>query len=1189
MRIKFVLLIWITTQILFFSCKEKKIENKEVYWDMISIRTLGLAYLEENKLKEAEEEFRKLIELVPEEALGYANLGLVYLRMGKYAEAEAELLRAIEISPKDPNIRLILARVYEMSNQKEKAIDELKKNIANDPDHVKSLYTLAELYGRSTDVNSLQNRRTYLTRVTEIVPANMSPSLQLAEILVRLQAYDEARMHLENVHRQIPVFPEDADKFYNKAIELLQSDHAEDALTSIMIFHNFLKLTSLYQSGLQELEGPGGPLIGFPVITFGESDFWTATSEGTTLLETLRFTDATEAAGLPAPVKTNESIDPAHIAVADYDGDGDNDLYIGSYAVSKSAYLPHLFRNDLGKFTDDSENAGIIHSGKEYAAVFADYDNDGKTDLYILKEESSMLYRNLGEGKFVDVTSTSVTGRSGAGNKALFFDMDHEGDLDLFVARTGENLFLRNNGDGSFDNQSEKLATTHNEARSIDAGFGDFDDDGDMDFFVINADAENTLYTNLREGVFKDITSECGLNDNGASGAVAIGDYNNDGYLDFFITSLDGSPYLLYRNKRDGTFETDNTTPGVFDVLQQMAGHDATFFDFDNDGFLDLFVVGEPLKKGGKGVFLFHNEAEGVFKDVSELLPADLLSGHQIAITDYNEDGDLDMFITGLHGGVRLIRNDGGNVNHFLKIQLVGLSTGSGKNNHFGIGAKLEVRAGDLYQMKVVTEPVMHFGLGFRSKADVVRIMWTNGIPQNIFTPRSDQDLVEEQILKGSCPFLYTWNGEKYVFVKDMMWRSALGMPLGIMGGATAHAFPDASKEYIKIPGDMLQLQDDEYAIKVTSELWETIYFDKLRLVAVDHPAKSDVYVDERFTPPPFPVHRIYSVSEKQTPVSVKDGNGTDLMSFISKKDNQYISNLKHTQYQGITDLHDLIIDPGNVDKSNPYNLFLFLNGWIFPTDASINVAISQSAALKVIPPYLQVINENGKWQTVIQNVGFPMGKDKTVVVDLTGKFLTSDRRVRLRTNMEIYWDHIFFANPEAGAPVQSTTLTPAGADLHYRGFSGMYRKGGRYGPHWFDYSEVTKGQKWRDLTGNYTRYGDVSELLTEPDDMYVIMNGGDEVSIRFDASKLPDLPPGWKRDFLIYSVGWVKDGDMNTASGDRVSPLPFHGMTKYPYDENESYPSDPRHTTYRKTYNTRTVTTDDFQHALSKYKWIED
>ena len=138
-------------------------------------------------------------------------------------------------------------------------------------------------------------------------------------------------------------------------------------------------------------------------------------------------------------------------------------------------------------------------------------------------------------------------------------------------------------------------------------------------------------------------------------------------------------------------------------------------------------------------------------------------------------------------------------------MKLVGLRAGSAKNNHFGIGAKMEIRAGDLYQSMVVTDPNIHFGIGKRSTADVIRITWTNGVPQNIFFPGTDQSLVESQTLKGSCPFLYTWNGDEYVFVKDIIWRSALGMPLGIMGGNTAYAFPDASDDYIKIPGELLK------------------------------------------------------------------------------------------------------------------------------------------------------------------------------------------------------------------------------------------------------------------------------------------------------------------------------------------------------------------------------------------------
>jgi hypothetical protein len=277
--------------------------------------------------------------------------------------------------------------------------------------------------------------------------------------------------------------------------------------------------------------------------------------------------------------------------------------------------------------------------------------------------------------------------------------------------------------------------------------------------------------------------------------------------------------------------------------------------------------------------------------------------------------------------------------------------------------------------------------------------------------------------------------------------------------------------------------------------------------------------------------------------------------------------------------MHDLILDPGDVGKNK--NLFMFLNGWIFPTDASINVALSQSANLKVIRPFVQVINSEGEWVTVIENLGFPMGKDKTVIADLTGKFLSCDHRIRIRTNMEIYWDYIFFSDNVSNAPVISTILNPVSADLHYRGFSRTYRKGGRYGPHWFDYSDVDKNKKWRDLSGNYTRYGNVLALLTESDNKYVISNAGDETSIQFDSKVLPELRKGWKRDFLIHSVGWVKDGDINTALGSTVLPLPFHGMKSYPPSENDIYPQDADHQKYLQEYNTRVVTADNFRNAI--------
>jgi hypothetical protein len=230
----------------------------------------------------------------------------------------------------------------------------------------------------------------------------------------------------------------------------------------------------------------------------------------------------------------------------------------------------------------------------------------------------------------------------------------------------------------------------------------------------------------------------------------------------------------------------------------------------------------------------------------------------------------------------------------------------------------------------------------------------------------------------------------------------------------------------------------------------------------------------------------------------------------------------------------------------------------------------------------LEVINPKGEWEVVIQNIGFPSGKNKTVIVNLSDKFLSDQRKVRIHTNMEIYWDYIFLARNE-NSEIDLTWMNPESADFHYRGFSMQFRKETRYGPHWFDYDQVSKGQKWRDLTGNYTRYGDVTDLLQQADDRYIIANAGDETTIRFDAESLPKLQKGWKRDFLIYSVGWVKDGDLNTASGQTVAPLPFHGMSQYPYGKNEHYPSTGKHKAYRKQYNTRVVNAKEFRDVISK------
>src|SRR2546429_544700 len=782
--------------------------------------------------------------------------------------------------------------------------------------------------------------------------------------------------------------------------------------------------------------------------------------------------------------------------------------------------------------------------------------------------------------RFSDVTTTVGLGGvpplpDTAGDVALAIgDYDRDGAEDVFV---GAHLFHNELAHATETTDRAGIRLRDRAGGAVAATFGDYDGDGLVDLVVVGNDGRLTLFRNAGQGRFEDATAASGLTQGGAQGhaaAVAVGDYDNDGFLDLFVASAGGTAPVLYHNRGDGTFESDRRS-AAFATLGTLAARAALLFDYDNDGFLDLVVVGAPTKAGARGVYLFRNDQTGRFVDHSAILPDDLRAARRVAAVDYDRDGDLDLIVVGEDGRPRVLLNDGRNANQYVKGELSALRTGSGKNNRFGIGATLELRAGKLYQSRVVTGPVTHLGLGQRLKADVLRVRWPNGVAQTVYYPGTDADILEQQILKGSCPFLYAWGGTAFRFVTDVMWRSALGMPLGIMAGGTdiASAPPHASREYMRIPGRALAPRNGRYVLQLTEELWETAYLDQAKLLAVDHPDSVDVYVDEGFVPPaPGPAAlRLYAVAHPRAPVAATDEHGTDWLPALRARDDRYVAPLTLTRYQGLATLHDLILDLGDLKGLESDSVYLFLAGWIYPTDASINIALAQSGKPGVVFPYLEVKDAQGRWRR-LADVPFPSGKNKTVIVDLTGKFLSADHHVRIRTNMEIYWDQAFVAAARARTSSSITVLDPATADLHYRGFSRLYRKGGRYGPEWAAYEDVSRESPWEPIVGRYTRYGDVLPLVRAPDDMYVIIAPGDETTLTFDASAAPPLPPGWTRDFLLYTDAWLKDSDRNTAMGATVAPLPFHGMSRYPYGADEAYPTDAAHTRYLETYNTRRV-----------------
>jgi hypothetical protein len=202
--------------------------------------------------------------------------------------------------------------------------------------------------------------------------------------------------------------------------------------------------------------------------------------------------------------------------------------------------------------------------------------------------------------------------------------------------------------------------------------------------------------------------------------------------------------------------------------------------------------------------------------------------------------------------------------------------------------------------------------------------------------------------------------------------------------------------------------------------------------------------------------------------------------------------------------------------------------------------------------------------------MGIPSGKPKTIAVDLSGRFLSSSRAIRIVTNLCVYWDEIFLSEDAPAPPVRLTSLDAQSAQLRLRGFSSSVIDPRREQPEAFEYANWTSNAMWNQTAGLYTRYGDVRELVLAPDDRFVIMGSGDELQLRFRATGLPTLPEGWRRDFLLLIDGWAKDSDANTAYSQTVEPLPFHAMRAYPYAATEHYPDDEAHRAYRAAYNTR-------------------
>ena len=1136
----------------------QELNNTQIIEAAIRHQNLGLAYLEESQPSKAVEAFTALIELLPDEAIGYGNLAVAHLRLQQADAAEASVKRGIAVAPMDSQLHFILSEVYQLQQQSDLAVEAMKEAVRLAPDELEFRYKLVRHYiGQRNDPEAQQAAVQHLQELHARSPVNIVVLMKLTLGLLAQEQLDEAG----NLCQELMLLLGDTDAeklaYLTQGIDAIEKRDLKLATRNIRIFENLHRASPRYQQGIGELVTD---ILGHPIETFS-SGFRARIIAKQTLPITVEFVDVTEQLGL---YNVNPLLEtPSTVSLMDYDNDGNLDLYTVSNGVM-------LYRNTGAAF-----EPGHMFAGEEkhhMVVAVADLDKNGIQDFLLQAPRLGILhYRQETDAvwKVWDVFRLAEPEPAVKQMDLLLpVDFDHDGDLDLFSGQTNIAMYRnnsddKNKGDETFTDVSEQtfVKTAAPQSAPAEAFSADFDDDGDIDIFTIHSETGCTLYDNLRQGKLRAVSDETGIVQDMHYTAAAIGDYDNDGDIDIFLSTADR--IHLYLNRGDGSFVEDpRLNADMLDFLSPVLLRN---IDYDNDGFVDLWVSGK------NGMFLFRNDGTGDFTEPYPLIEnvtakdgAVLQNAIAGAVADYDNDGDLDLFFINGEGELRALQNNGGNRNNWIQVRLEGITSGNNKVNRDGINSKLEVKVGDLYQQQYVSAQVSHFGLGAFNVADVVRVVWTNGVPQNVIKPQSRQRILEKQILKGSCPFLYVYDGEQYQFVTDLLWRAPLGLVTSM--GFVA---PDETKDFVKISGTQIQPKSGKYSIQITEELWETAYFDEVKLIVVDHPADTDIFVNEQYIPPPFAEFKVYGVKEKRHPKSAVNHRGEDVSDALKTFDYRYAVEHAPGPYQGVVEPHAIVLDLGDAPNDAPVTLFL--SGWIFPTDTSINVALFQNPEINPSFPSVAVKDETGKWKTVIDMIGLPAGKNKTITVDLTGKFLSDDRHIRVETDMQIYWDAAFFTVGTQDVPIEMTTLNPDSADLHYRGFSEMYRPN-PHAPHLFAYQKVTTDAQWRDLAGYYTRYGDVKPLLQEVDDMYVILNAGDEITVEFDASRLPELKPGWVRDFILYSDGWDKDGDINTLTSQTVEPLPFHGMSAYPYPDTEHYPDDEAHRRYQLEYNTRRV-----------------
>lgn len=1116
------------------------------------------ASLEQYQYLDAAKGFENVLKLAPGWEAARFNLGLSYLNLQGVQGAETYLDSAQQIfeallkeRPENAHAHFALGMLHKHQGNSDRALEHFEAVYQADPGDLFGAYKYAESL---IDVGRHEEGARLLETVVERNPGFSSAVYRLAMQYQRLRQREKA----------IPL------------IERFKALNSTELSPAVFAVDQTYGAAGKYYLALDadNLPLPAARTEARPIVFSPETVVLEAATQS--------WTGQSEPAGGGGP----STISIPGLAADDVDGDGDFDLCLT--ALDDQGRTALWINDGQGQF---SAGADVAKGG--IAPALGDLDNDGDLDLWLGRLGADTLFMNDGDGNFTPAEVSPALAEGLVATSARLVDIDSDGDLDLVAchvahgsvpadekASSASIVIYSNNRDGSYTDVVERLGLAEPLVPAM-VVYDDFDNDRDLDLIILPAGKSPPLvWINDRAWQYRLAKpEEIGLDVQSAFSAVT-GDPDKDGDRDLLVFARDG--LSLYLNDGRFNFQKDEEFSRQFGMLGGTGGQ---FADLDNDGDLDIVIADATRPGGSRGPAVLVNlDPERGFVNASQLDRGNLLDAintdgnASCVVADFTGDGRCDILVAAIGQKPVLVRNatPGG---HWLGLRLAGTQPQDKKSrsNNSAIGSRVEVKTGRVFQQYLVggasgavaAPPLqVHAGLGDQKQVDWLRILWPDGVLQAEMEVPADQVTKIEELQRriSSCPHLFVWNGSRFEFVSDF---GGVG-GLGYMVAPGVYAQPDPT-EYVPIP--RLEPRDGQYVLQVIEPLEEVVYLDEARLIAVDHPQGTEIFPQEMAAvgaaPPEF---ELFCFRQSIEPIRAVDHQGTDVTDAVREIDRQYAGAVElDKRFVGYAKDHFVELDFGDrLARFAPDDrLVLLLHGWVEYSYSSTNFAASQ-AGLRLKAPSVEVFR-NDHWVELFHEVGYPAGLQHVMTLDVTGKLLPGDRRIRISSNMDLYWDRIGLARHESGERLTLSELAPSSADLHYLGYPREYSPDGRQ-PNLLDYSNLDRAVAWQLMAGDYTRFGDVTRLVEETDDCYVIMGRGEEVTLRFNADALGPVPVGCRRSFLLKTDSYCKDMDLYTAHPDTVEPLPFHGMSSYPYPPGERYPDNELTREYRSEYNTRRV-----------------